>query len=104
MEVDVPGLLDAIKALGVAGGPVFAVLWWLERKERMVCQKEAHELLTQVLGVTNTAANAVTNVTKAVSDVGESTKEVLGLLAQMSEILRSFGALVRPIRKRGAAE
>lgn len=80
---EIPGLLDAIKALGVAGGPVFAVLWWLERKERVECQKTTRDLLVQVLNVTSQAANSVTAVTAAVAELREGTKDSDKRLAQL---------------------
>lgn len=80
---DLPWALDVIKALGVAGGPVFAVLWWLERKERIECQKTTRDLLVQVLTVTSQAANSVTAVTAAVAELREGTKDSDQRLAQL---------------------
>lgn len=34
-----PELLDAVKGLGIAGGPVFFFLWLFERAERKELQK-----------------------------------------------------------------
>lgn len=67
--LDLPTILDGIKALGVAGGPVFAVLWWMERVERKECQATVKDMLTQVLTVTFQATASVTSVTTAVSEL-----------------------------------
>lgn len=61
--------LEAIRALGIAGGPVFAFLWWLERLERKDCQKTTKDLLVQTLQVTQQAANSVGAVTQAVTEL-----------------------------------
>lgn len=66
---DLNFLLDAIKGLGIAGGPVFAILWWLERTERKECQAAIKEMLTQVLTVTVQATTTVNSVTAAVSEL-----------------------------------
>lgn len=68
---EVPSFLEAVSALGIAGGPVFAFLWWLERVERKECQKTIKELLVQSLAVTHQAANSVSAVTVAVAELRE---------------------------------
>lgn len=88
---DIQWLLDLIRAMGVAGGPVFAILFWLERQERKACQKESKELLVQVLTATAQMSSAVADVTKAVAVVGDGTKDTIGSLAQLAQLVRSLG-------------
>lgn len=75
--------LDAIKALGIAGGPVFAFLWWLERSERISCQKIIKDLLIQTLTVTNQSANAVAVVSATVGELREALKDLEQRLTQL---------------------
>lgn len=77
-----PWFLEAIKALGVAGGPVFAALWWLERTERRECQKTVKELMVQTLTVTTHATHSVESVGKAVAELRGSLRESVTTLAQ----------------------
>lgn len=92
---DLQWALDAVKALGVAGGPVFAILFWLERGERKEAQKAVVSFLTQLLTVTNAATNSITEVTKVVAEVATSTNEVTSSLAQIAQMIRSLGSAVR---------
>lgn len=80
---EIPWALDILKGLGVGGGPLFALLWWFERKERIECQKTTRDLLVQVLTVTSQAANSVTAVTAAVAELREGTKDSDQRLAQL---------------------
>lgn len=90
---DLPWAIDLIKGLGIAGGPVFAVLWWLERKERVECQKTTRELLVQVLTVTGQAANSVNAVRDAVVELREASKDANSALSQsIRSIKRPGGA------------
>lgn len=85
-----PWAMDVIKALGAAGGPVFAVLWWLERIERRTCQKETKEQLTQVLTVASQAATSVTEVTKAVSALGAGSRDEVISLQQLGQLINTL--------------
>lgn len=67
--------IEAIKALGIAGGPVFAFLWWLERKERIECQKITKDLMVQSLTITAQATHTVSTVTLAIADLKEIIKD-----------------------------
>jgi hypothetical protein len=42
-------MLDFVKQLGVAGGPLFFVLFWLERNERKDAQKELRDVAHQTV-------------------------------------------------------
>lgn len=95
---EIPWALDAIKALGVAGGPVFAVLWWLERRERVACQSETRALLIQVLTVASQATASVMEVTKAVTVVDDRTKDMESAVAQSNQLVRSLGAEIKRAR------
>jgi hypothetical protein len=53
--------LDLVKGLGAAAGPIFAILWWLERSER----KEAHDELRDI------AKDSTTAITKVDSAIGQ---------------------------------
>lgn len=81
-------MLDLVRAMGVAGGPVFAILFWLERAERQAAQKESRELLVQVLTTTAQATNSILEVIKAVAAVGEGMKGVNGLLSQLAPLVQ----------------
>lgn len=84
--IEFPVFLELIKGLGIAGGPVFAFLWWLERKERMECQKLARDLHTQTLTITSQSTFAVTTVTAIINELRETMKD-------------SFSAMARLLRK-----
>lgn len=86
---DFPTLLEAISALGIAGGPVFAILWWLERTERKECQATTKDLLVQVLTVTQQATVSVTTVTLAVTE----------LKGVMQNSTTSLSQLIRSVKK-----
>lgn len=86
---DLPTLIDAIKGLGIAGGPVFAILWWLERVERKECQATVKDMLTQVLTVTLQATQSVTSVTAAVTE----------LRGVMSSSTTTLSSLIRSLKK-----
>lgn len=86
---DFPTLFEAIKGLGIAGGPVFAVLWWLERLERKECQATTKEMLTQVLNTTHQATTTVTTITAAVVE----------LRAIMHNSTTSLSQLIRSMKK-----
>lgn len=89
---ELPWALDVIKALGVAGGPVFAVLWWLERKERQESQKTTKDLLIQTLTVTSQATNSVTAVRDAVAELREGTKDSTSALSQLIRSIKRAGS------------
>lgn len=96
--MEVQWLLDLVKSLGVAGGPVFAVLWWLERIERRAYQREARDYLTQVLTVTSQSANSMSEVSRAVAEVSETTKDITSALGKLAQLVRT---LRPPPRQRG---
>lgn len=92
---EIPWALDILKGLGVGGGPVFAVLWWLERKERLAAQAENKELLPRVLTVASQAATGMTEVHRAVAVLGEAQKDAFMSPAQLGQLIRSLGAQFR---------
>lgn len=57
----IPELLEWVKGLGTAAGPIFALLWWLERNER----KDAHSELRDI------AKDSTTAITKVEGAVGQ---------------------------------
>ena len=57
-------LLEIIKAGGAAMGPIFAILWWLERSERM-------DLAAEIKVITRSAITAISE-TKSAIDSWES--------------------------------
>lgn len=89
---ELPWAIDAIRALGIAGGPVFAVLWWLERQERKTCQKEARDLLAQVLTITHQAATSISASNIALNHLGEGMDEGI---ASLAKLMRSIANRVR---------
>lgn len=89
---ELPWVIEGIKALGIAGGPVFAVLWWLERKERVECQKTTREMLVQVLTVTSQATNSVASVTAAVVELRDASKDANVALAQSIRSIKRSGS------------
>lgn len=84
--IELSVFLELIKAMGIAGGPVFAVLWWLERRERIDCQNVTKDLLVQTLTTTSQSTFAVTTVTTIISELREAMKD-------------SFTSLARSLRK-----
>lgn len=58
MDSDFPSILEIIKGLGIAGGPVFAVLWWLERTERRECQSNYREKLLELYSTSTATVQA----------------------------------------------
>lgn len=78
-----PSFIEAVKALGIAGGPVFGLLWWLERTERIECQKLTKDMLIQSLTVTGQATHSVTSVTSALSDLKDGMNDGTKALAQL---------------------
>lgn len=54
----IPELLEWAKGLGTAAGPIFALLWWLERGERKDAQGElksiAKESTTAIVAIEKT--------------------------------------------------
>lgn len=93
--MDLSIVLDAIRALGVAGGPVFALFYWQERKERLAAQAEYKALLPQVLTVASQAANSVSEVTTAVNELGSESREAVSTLTQLSQQVSSLASLLR---------
>lgn len=89
--MDLQAVIEAIKALGIAGGPVFAFLYWLERGERKEAQKSVIGFLERLLTVTNQATTSITEVTKSVAEVAAGNSEVMSSLAQIAQMLRSLG-------------
>lgn len=81
--------LDIVRALGVAGGPVFAVLWWLERIDRKAAQIEARESLIKLLNVTNQAATSITEITEIVSEVSRRINDMTILLTSLANRVNS---------------
>lgn len=86
---ELPTIIETISALGPASvGTVFAVLWWLERKERVECHKTLQEttkdLHTQTLNAIHEASNSIAAVTVAVAElrgvISQSTTSMTSLL------------------------
>lgn len=51
--VTIPELLEWAKGLGTAAGPIFALLWWLERGERKDTQDELKKIAKDAaIGIT----------------------------------------------------
>lgn len=88
---ELPWAIEIIRGLGIAGGPVFAVLWWLERKERIDCQKTTRELLTQTLAVASQSANSAEVVAGKMTDLHSFTKEIYD---KLSQLIRSIKKMV----------
>jgi len=101
MSDEVSWFLDAIKALGVAGGPVFAVLWWLERTERREAQKTTALFLTQVLTATSQSTASITKVSEGLEEVGESSRSTTTAIGQLATMVR---ALASTLRRKGLIE
>lgn len=56
-----PEFLEWVKGLGTAAGPIFALLWWMERSER----KDAHSELRDI------AKESTTVITRVEGTVGQ---------------------------------
>lgn len=85
---DFPTLFEALKGLGIAGGPVFAILWWLERIERKECQQTTKDMLIQVLNTTHQATTTVTTVTAAVVELRATMQSSTVTLSQLIRSMR----------------
>lgn len=72
-----PELFEAVKALGIAGGPVFAYLWWLERKERIESQKALPLLLEKSLNNTHEASTAINAANTAIIALKEMVAQFI---------------------------
>lgn len=86
---EIPSFLEAIKALGIAGGPVFAVLWYREQMERRECQKAYADLLVKTLEGTHHLSNSVVAVGVAVTE----------LRGMMNQLAATFNALTETKRR-----
>lgn len=91
-------ILEAIRALGIAGGPVFAVLWWLERTDRKVSQKDTNNFLIQLLNVTNQSTISISEVTKAVTGVAADTDAFAVSLSQLAQLIKTLNHTLRQRR------
>lgn len=58
---------------------LFGGLWWLERKERLECQK----FLAQNLAVTSKAADALTSVAGEIRELRDDKKDSDARLVQL---------------------
>ena len=87
-------LLSVVGGLGAAAGPVFALLWWLERGERKELQgkleaaqktatEDKDELLRESITAINTAAGGIKEVAVAVNEVKTG-------MSSIGEIVRSL--------------
>lgn len=90
MENDLNWFYDLVKGLGLGGGPVFAALYFLERKERKEMQgkieaeqKDTKALLVQSFTAATQIANSLNGVANAVSVSQTAQKESDERLAQM---------------------
>lgn len=82
MGPDIAWLLDIAKSLGVGAGPIFAVLWWLERSERKEVTKEYLALLPQTI-------TAISETKSTVGTLGEIIRDVRGSLTNLGQSLIS---------------
>lgn len=60
-------LIDLTKSLGASAGPIFAVLWWLERQERKELHKDYIALLPQTIkaiGETKTSVDILVDIVR----------------------------------------
>lgn len=96
---DITWLLDIIRGLGVAGGPVFAVLFWLERVERKAAQKDSRELLVQNLTTITQASASIVEVTEAVVAVGAGMRDMNRSVVQLAQLVRSIDGARRGVSK-----
>lgn len=72
-----------LKALGVGGGPVFATLYFFERRTNEALRKEGRDQLIQVMTLTATVTSALAEITRAVTAVGQSSKDGMEALKQL---------------------
>lgn len=81
--IEFPIFLELVKGLGIAGGPIFALLWWLERKERIECQRAAKELFVQTLTTTSQLTVTVTTVAAMIPELREAMKDWFNSLTRL---------------------
>lgn len=83
MEVETTWIVEMLKALGIGGGPVFATLYFLERRTNEALRKEGREQLIQIMTLTATVTTALAEITRAVSAVGQISKDGMDTLKQL---------------------
>lgn len=86
---DLKWLFDMVESLGIAGGPVFFGLWWLERNERRGEQVENRKQIVQLLAAVNQAATGFATVNALIATLADDTKD-------------AFNTLIQAVQRRGA--
>lgn len=89
--MDVQWFIDLVKALGVGGGPVFAILWWLERKERKDSQENERKLQVQVLTGVSQMVASVEAVRDGQVQQRELFEKAIGAVAQSIRSIKRVG-------------
>jgi len=75
--------LEAAGNLGVAGGPLFFLLYWLERMENRKNRTAATELLRETITTMKDQATALDNI----ADHNEETRASLAKIAEALTLL-----------------
>lgn len=83
MEVETSWMVEMLKALGIGGGPVFATLYFLERRINEALRKEGREQLIQIMTLTATVTAALSGIDRAVTAVGQTSKDGMDALKQL---------------------
>ena len=65
-------VFDWLKAIGTAGGPIFAVLWWFERAERKELMEKYHALVPQAVSAIQETRAAVESLTGVVREIHDA--------------------------------
>lgn len=75
-------MITLVTGLGAGGGPVFFVLWFMERKERMKCQEKVETLQIQQINTNNVITNALIKVTDSLAEFRIWSKEANNAVVQ----------------------
>lgn len=65
-------VFDFLKAIGTAGGPIFAVLWWFERSERKELMEKYHAIVPQAISAIQETRSAVESLTGVVREIHDA--------------------------------
>lgn len=90
MDPEASWLIEAVKGLGIAGGPVFAFLWWLERMERRSLQKEGKDYLVQMLTLSSKVETAVAKITEAVTALSATSRDEVETLKHLVHLVTTL--------------
>lgn len=100
--MEISDLFEAIKGLGIAGGPVFGFFWWLEyrrseklTKDNIALNKELLLRAERYVDATSSQTSAINDVTRTVANAQETLQNMTVLMTEMASTLHTV------VRRRG---